>query len=326
MAIDAKVNFMNQLEQRTGSFLPLEHMNKLLSVIADVLEGFNMQEKVIMRDDTDDLLDSYVSALQVQGRSPKTIERYIYVINRLMDNIKIQTRKVTVYHLRNYLASEKKRGLADSTLEGLRQIYRSYFGWLFRESLIETDPTANLGVIKCPKKKKDIYSETDIEKLYINCKTFRDRVLIHFLASTGCRVSEVTQLNRDEIDYERLECIVHGKGDKERLVYFDAVTGMLLKEYIDERADVNPALFIGQRHERLTPSGVRIMLKNLGEKAGVFHVHPHKFRRTLATNITRRGMPIQTAASILGHEKLDTTMKYVVLNNEDVKTSYRKYA
>ena len=149
---------------------------------------------------------------------------------------------------------------------------------------------------------------------------------MHFLSSTGCRISEMTGLNVEDVDLEKLECVVHGKGNKERMVFLSAVTGMLLGEYLKTRKDSNPALFVGKRKERLEPGGVRSMLKKLGADAGVDHVHPHKFRRTFATELTRHGMEIQKVANILGHEKLDTTMQYVVLNKEDIKSDYRRFA
>ena len=243
-----------------------------------------------------------------------------------METVRVNTRSITVYHLRQYLAQEKARGIADSTLEGTRQVFSSYFNWLQREGLIQTNPTANLGAIKCAKKIKLTYSEIDIERLKFNCKRLRDRAIVCFLKSTGCRISEMTQLNRDDIDLAALEVTVLGKGNKERTVYLDQVTGMLIDEYLKSRTDDHPALFIGKGTERLKPGGVRYMLRHLAERASVNHVHPHKFRRTLATNLIRHGMPIQEVAAILGHDKLDTTMRYVVLDKSDVKNSYRKYA
>ena len=327
MAIDAKQSFLSQVEHKCADRLTVTDMSKLMEIISDTLEDFDMREcRRWDEDGTDDLLDSFVASMKVQGRSAKTIARYVYIIDRFMKHANVKTRKVNVYHVRNWLAAEKERGIADSTLEGQRQVLSSYFGWLFRESLIERNPVINVGTIKVPKKEKKTYSDVDMEKLNQCCQTLRDRAIIHFLASTGCRISEMTGLNRDQVDTERLECVVHGKGNKERTVYMDAVAGMLLDRYLAERKDDNEALFVGKGGVRLLPGGVRIMLKNLAAVAGVEHVHPHKFRRTLATELTRHGMPIQEVANILGHEKLDTTMKYVVLNRDDIKSSYRRYA
>lgn len=326
MAVDAKMSFMNLLKNQLADVLTVDQMSRLMSDGLSLLDGFQMIEVGSLDDRPDDLLDSYVAAMKVECRSQKTIDRYVYIIGKLMAYAKVPTRRISVYHLRGYLAAEKERGICENTLEGYRQIFSAYFNWLQRESLIERNPCTNLGVIKVPKKEKKTYSEIDLEKLVRGCKTKRDRAIIHFLSSTGCRISEMTGLDRDAINLDSLECVVHGKGNKERTVYLSQVAGMMLGEYLKTRTDDNPALFIGQRKERLQPGGVRAMLKELANHVGVDHVHPHKFRRTLATDLARHGMPIQEVASLLGHEKLDTTMRYVVLNREDMKFDYRRFA
>ena len=326
MAIDVKVDFLQQTEKRLADSVTVSDMARIMNVISDVLQGYEMRSITAWSEDRDDLLRCYIDALSVECRSPKTLARYEYVIGRLMKFVKVPTRQITVYHLRNYLQAEKERGIGDSTLNGYREIFSAYFNWLQRENLIEKNPTANLGTIKVAKREKKIYSETDMEKLNSGCRTIRDRAILQFLASTGCRISEMTELNRDAVDLERLECIVHGKGNKERTVYLSEVAGMFIGQYLDSRKDDNPALFIGKGAVRLQPCGVRIMLKKLAAATGVDHVHPHKFRRTLATELCRHQMPIQEVANLLGHEKIDTTMRYVVLNKDDIRNSYRRYA
>ena len=325
MAIDAKVSFMNQLKQQMADTLTVDQMAKMESAGFSLLDRFDVIELI---DDTgpDDLLDSYVAAMQVECRSQKTIDRYVYEIGRLMAFVKVPTRRISVYHLRQYIAAEKARGIQDSTLEGLREIFTAYFNWLQRECLIDRNPTTNLGVIKCAKKEKKTYTERELERLNRCCHNLRDRAILHFLRSTGCRISEVIQLDRSVVNIDALECVVHGKGNKERTVYLDEVAAMVLSEYLDSRTDDCQALFVNRYGERLQAGGVREMLNNLADEAQVEHVHPHKFRRTLATDLTRHGMQIQEVAKILGHEKLDTTMKYVVLNKDDIKASYRRYA
>ena len=322
---EAKASLLAQTEKRLAQSVTVDVMNNVLRILSDILEGYEIREKA-ETETHDDLLESYLAALKVQGRSKLTIDRYAYTIRRMMEAVKVPTRRITVYHLRQYLAAEKERCVADSTLEGLRQVLSCYFNWLQRESLIERNPVSNLGTIKVPKKQKKIYSEVDIAKLNGACKCTRDRAIISFLAATGCRISEATGLNRDSVDLTKLECVVRGKGNKERRVDLDAGTGMLLGEYLKTRKDDNPALFVGLRGERLRPNGVRYMMTELAKRAGVDHVHPHKFRRTLATELARHGMPIQEVAAVLGHEKIDTTMRYVVLDNEDIKNAYRRYA
>ena len=324
--IDAKVSFMNQMEMKLSTEITADAMGKTMKVVSDVLEGFDMQEVARNDDGPDDLLSGFLNALRVEGRSQKTIDRYTYEIGRLMKFLNVSTRKVTVYHLREYLSAEKARGICDNTLKGKREIYSSYFNWLQRESLIDRNPVVNLGPIKVPKKKKELYSEVDIEKLKRNCTNSRDLAIVLFLYATCCRIGEVVELNRDQVIIENQKLVVHGKGDKERKVYFDSVTAEALRAYLDERTDDCEALFVNKYRQRFQANGIRAMLKRLAETAGVHHVHPHKFRRTKATDMARHGMPIQDVQAILGHEKIDTTMQYVQQNDTDIESSYRRFA
>lgn len=331
MAMDSKMDFLRETEKSLSDIVTVSDMSKIMTKLSDVLEGFDLRTIQKWDDsETDDCLDCYVSSLTVEGRSRKTIDRYVYVIKRMMDFVKVPTRRVTVYHLRDYLASEKARGIGDSTLKGYREIFSAYFNWLQRECLIEKNPTANLGTIKVAKKDKKTYSAVEIERLNASVVTFRhglrDRAIINFLQSTGCRVSEVTNANRDEIDLKNLECVVHGKGSKDRTVYFSEVTGMLLAQYLESRTDNDPCLFLNEHCRRLQPGGIRDMLKKVAAKAGVEHCHPHKFRRTFATELNHRGMSAQNIKVLMGHDKMDTTMGYINMNKEDVKSDYRRYA
>ena len=249
MAIDAKQTMLSQIENGCADIVTARDMPRILKVINDVLEGFSVTQTV--REEwtagEDDLLSSFVASLKISGRSDKTIARYTYVIGRFMAFAKVRTRSVNVYHIRLWLAAEKERGIQDSTLEGSRQVLSSYFGWLHREGLIERNPMGNVGTIKVPKKLKKTYSGVDLERLNQACECIRDRAILHFLRATGCRISEMTELNRDAVDLERLECVVHGKGNKERKVYLDDVAGEILREYLISRDDHEEALFIGRR-------------------------------------------------------------------------------
>lgn len=326
MAIDAKVSFISMMEKDLASVVTVEQMDRIRRSVVELLDKFVMTELREQDLEDDDLLQCYLDAMKVQNRSPKTVARYEYIIKNVMKAVKVPTRRINVYHLRNYISKEQARGLKDSTLEGIRQVISAYFNWLQREALIEKNPTANLGAIKCEKKKLKRYTGIEIAKLHINCRNARDRAILHFLSSTGCRVSEMTELNREDVDLERLECIVHGKGNKERTVFMSDAAGAAIREYLEGRRDDNEALFVGRCRERLQPGGVRFMLNELAERAGVEHVHPHKFRRTRATELTRRGMPIQVVAKILGHEKIDTTMRYLDIDNEQVRSEFRRFA
>lgn len=325
MAIDAKMSFITQLYADMADTLTVEQAQKMKEKALMILDHFDMKETAENEIEADNMLACYIAALRVECKSPRTIEHYEYEIKRMLEFVKTPTRRISVYHLRNYLAADKERGLKDTTMDNHRQIMIAYFNWLHREGLIDHNPTANLGVIKKAKREKKSYTQIEIEKLNKNCEKVRDRAIIHFIGSTGCRISEMTALNRENVNLDRLECVVRGKGDKERTVYMDEVTGMLIREYLESRKDNDPALFYG-KVERIQPNGVRIMLKRLAARAGVEKVHPHKFRRTLATELARRGMPIQEISRILGHEKIDTTLKYVHQTDEDVKASYRRLA
>lgn len=327
MGLDAKITFENRLKLDLEAILTVENLNRVLEIVSNTLTGFEMEVRTESEAGRDDLLPIYLNALSIQGRSPKTVSRYEYVISRFLKALSVPTREITIYHLRNYLASEKSRGVADSTLEGSRQVLSAYFNWLQREGLIQTNPSANLGAIKVKKKLKTAYSDIDIEKLKQNCGNLRDRAIVTFLLATGCRVSEMTQLNIQDVDLENLECTVLGKGNKERTVFLDTVAGMTLTQYLSQRTDHEDALFISLRgHRRIQPGGIRTMLNKLGLLAHVEHVHPHKFRRTRATNLIKHGMAVQEVAAILGHEKLDTTMEYVVMDKRAIKNAYQKYA
>ena len=326
MAMEAKAEFLNEMEKELGSVLTYNDMTKTLSIIADKLSMYDVEATEQTDNCQDDLLDAYAAALSVRCMSEKTIERYKYVIGKMLNAVKVPTRNITVYHLRSYLAQEKTRGISDRTLEGNRQTICAYFNWLQREGLVQHNPAANLGSIKYQKKEKDVYDEADIERMKFGCKNIRDRAIVCFLSATGCRISEMCGLDRKDVDIADMECTVLGKGNKVRIVFLDRVAAMTLQAYLDTRSDDEPALFVGKGSTRMTPGGVRKMLRQLGEDAHVKHVHPHKFRRTAATTFIRHGMPIQEVATILGHEKLDTTMQYVVLDKSDIKNAYRKYA
>lgn len=326
MSIAARQVFLKDAEKAFGAVLTVEQLHRIMPLLGETLAGFEVEQTVCMDDAGGDLLRAFIEAKEVEGRSPKTLNRYSYLIKNFLNACGTQTQKITVYHLRSYLMSEKRRGINDRTLEGLRSVLSSYFGWLQKEGLIQANPCANLGAIKCQKVVREPYSPTDIERLKEACSSLRDRAIISFLLSTGCRISEVCGLNRSDIDMTAAECTVLGKGNKQRIVYLDSVTIMLLRRYFNSRKDIHKALFVGLRGERLEPGGVRAMLKVLEQKTGVQNVHPHRFRRTLATNLIAHGMPIQEVASILGHDKLDTTMRYVYLDKTAVKNSYTKYS
>ena len=302
MSIASRTQLMRELSEVVGHYVMADQMDEILARISEELGRYSIEpdsEQPGTDSETDDFLRAFLSAKEVEGRSPKTLARYEYICKRVLNKMAAPIREISVYHLRKWLSDEKARGIADSTLDGNREVLSSLFGWLHKEGLIRKNPTANLGTIKVQKKVRKPYSQTDIE-------------------SCG--------LDRDDLDFLNKEVTVLGKGNKERTVFLDDVCIMCLTRYLSERKDDNPALFIGKRHERLEPGGVREMLRVLSEKAGVENVHPHRFRRTLATNLIDHGMELQNVSQILGHERLDTTMTYIYTSKGDLKNQYRKYA
>lgn len=326
MSISSKYQLMKGLEEKLGDVVSANSMNEIMGLIATELDGFEIESIGNCDNAGMDMLKAYLDAKLIEGRSLKTIERYRYIIMRMLESVKTPIRQISVFHLRSYLMKERERGVSDRTIEGLRETFSAFFNWLQRENLIQLNPAANLSPIKYQKKVRLPYSEIDIEKLKSACKSIRDKAMICFLLTTGCRISEVVGLNRDSVDFRLMSCRVLGKGNKERIVYFDNITAMYLRNYLMTRKDKSNALFVGKGSERMTPGGVRFMLNSVASIAGVEHVHPHRFRRTLATNLINRGMTIQEVARILGHDKLDTTMGYIYLDDQDMQNSYRKYS
>jgi site-specific recombinase XerD len=329
MSMADKAVLMRKISDGLNDTLSVSQLNAVMQSIAQTVNNFEVSYSPKTDDEstnTKELIEEFLSAKAIEGCSSKTIEHYRYCINRLMNSIKIPINNVNVFHIRKYLMETKEAGSSDRTIEGYRAIFSSMFGWLHKEGLLQSNPCANISPIKCVKKIRNAYSQVDVESLLECCKNTRDKCIVRFLLCTGCRISEVCALNKDDIDFRSKECKVLGKGAKERTVYIDEITVMLLQRYLHERTDNFNALFIGKGTDRMTPGGIRFMLKKLEEVSGIENVHPHRFRRTLATNLINHGMPIQEVACILGHDKIDTTLKYVCISQDNVKNAYNKYA
>ena len=329
MALLDKKIYLADLEKRLNAFVPADDVRRIIEQAADALAEYdieNLPEEIRGSTDSENLVQLFLDAKGVEGRSAGTIAHYKYILGRLMEDVNVPLEKMTVHHLRSWLMKEKDRGVSLRTLEGNRYVFTSFFGWAWKEELIPKNPTVNLAPIKQQKVIRKPYSSVEMEKLKANAANTRDLALISFLVSTGCRISEVCALNVLDIDFRSRSVKVLGKGNKERVVYLDDVCVMYLERYFQERDDDKEALFLGKGTDRMTPHGVRAMLKRIEAKSGVENVHPHRFRRTLATNLINHGMPIQEVAAVLGHDKIDTTMKYVYIDQRNVETAYRKYA
>ena len=274
------------------------------------------------------LLSKFMSAKRVEGCSVKTLNYYQSVLLKLFSMVPVSVLHMKTEHIRSYLSAYADRTkCSKSNLDNIRRILSSFFTWLEEESYILKNPVRRIHKIKVDKTVKDTYSDEAMERMRDECHCLRDLAIIDLLASSGMRVGELVRLNREDIDFDNRECIVFGKGSKERPVYFDARTKIHLKNYLDSRTDDNPALFVSllKPYNRLQISGVEIRLRSLGRELGIPKVHPHKFRRTLATRAIDKGMPIEQVQRLLGHTQIDTTMQYAMINQKNVKVSHQKY-
>lgn len=333
MSLADRQIFLRELEERLGDFVPANLTEEILRAAGETLECYELRATDTGAcDQAMDLLTYFLDAKRVEGRSESTLKRYRYLLTRLQKDIGVPFQRLTVYHIRNYFTRERERGISASTIESNRSAYAEFFRWLAEEGFLRTNPMRSIGPIKQPKIQRKPYGEKELEKLWAAAiapdspQRRRNLAILAFLEATGCRVSELCGLDREDIDFQNRRAKVLGKGAKERTVFFGEAAELYLQEYLAERTDEDPALFLGKRHERLTPNGIRVMLQRLGDRAGVENVHPHRFRRTRATTLIDHGMVIQDVASILGHEKLDTTMRYIYMDEHNVACNYRKYA
>lgn len=276
----------------------------------------------------EEFTELFISAKRVEGCSSKTLKYYLATINKMTDTVGKHITKITTEDLRKYLSDyHEENNCSKSNIDNIRRILSSFFSWLEDEDYILKSPVRRIHKIKSAKAVKETYTDEMLECMRDNCDSLRDLAIIDMLASTGMRVGELVHLNIEDVDFEKRECVVLGKGSKERPVYFDARTKIHLRNYLESRNDDNPALFVSmlKPYNRLNISGVEIRLRELGRKLDITKVHPHKFRRTLATRAIDKGMPIEQVQKLLGHSKIDTTMQYAMVDQENVKLSHRKY-
>lgn len=311
--------------------IPEEVINVVQDVLVLELNQYEVQERctavTVSDHSAEGLLKRYVATKRIEGLSDSTLRRYADENLKLIRFLRKPLYEITTYDLRFYLSAKRQQGkVSNRTLDGMRRCFSSFFSWLSAEGLIGQNPCAALSQIKYRKQVKRPYSATEMEKLRKACENIRDLALLDFLYCTGCRVSEVSRLDIMDIDFDQRECVVLGKGNKERTVYLSEVATMHLQEYLSVRKDMSDALFVGKGSRRLTKNGIEARLKQIGRAAGVENVHPHRYRRTLATNLLDRGMNIQDVAQILGHADLKTTQVYCFISQVNVKAAYRKYA
>lgn len=276
----------------------------------------------------EEYLQMFLNAKKIEGCSERTIQYYRVTVERFLKVVQKHIPKVTAEEIRQYLVEyQSVNNCSKTTMDNIRRNLSSFFSWLEEEDYILKSPMRKIHKIRAPKIVKTIISDEEIEKLRDACTEIRDLAVIDLLYSTGIRVGELVRLNRKNIDFSERECIVFGKGDKERKVYFDARTKIHLQQYLESRTDSNEALIVGANapFARLNIRGIEIRLRELGRKADIERIHPHKFRRTMATRAIDKGMPIEQVQKILGHSQIDTTMQYAIVSQNNVKESHRKY-
>ena len=318
---DKIVKIINEMAE----YLNVAQMKKLQEVLLQTFSETEAQKEQIPNME---YLKLFLDAKKIEGCSERTIQYYRVTVERLLQTVNTPLRKMTTEEIRRYLVDYQKiNNCGKVTIDNVRRNISSFFSWLEEEDYILKSPMRRIHKIKTKQPVKETISDEAIERLRDSCKCVRDLAMIDLLYSTGIRVGELVNLNRSEIDFEARECIVFGKGDKERRVYFDAKAKLHLQDYLRSRTDTNPALFVtlDAPFDRLKISGVEIRLRELGRALHLDKIHPHKFRRTMATRAIDKGMPIEQVQKILGHSQIDTTMQYAIVNQNNVKTSHQKF-
>lgn len=295
-----------------------------------ILENYDLNEKNASLEDSSntELITRFISAKKVEGCSARTLQYYETTIIHAVSDIGKNILLIDTDDLRNYLSNyQEQRSSSKSTIDNIRRILSSFYAWLEDEDIVIKSPVRRIHKVKSGSVVKNTFTDEELERIRDNCDNIRDLAMIDLLTSTGMRVGELVNLNRGDVDLIQRECIVLGKGDKQRVVYFDARTKLHLEEYLSERTDSNESLFVSlnKPHSRLSIGGIESRIKSIGIRSSLDDVHPHKFRRTMATQAIDKGMPIEQVQKLLGHVRIDTTLQYAMVNQSNVKISHRKY-
>lgn len=323
---------IREIEQNMTAILDNSQMEQLHNVLSHCLYDLKIcdivENETAQYNETEELLSMFISAKRVEGCSERTLKYYKSTLENALKVIKKTAKHITTDDLRSYLGDyHKNNNCSKVTIDNIRRILSSFFSWLEDEDHILKSPVRRIHKVKTGKKVKETYTDENMEIMRDSCDSIRDLAIIDLLSSTGMRVGELVRLNIEDIDFQERECIVYGKGNKHRKVYFDARTKIHLKEYLNTRIDDNEALFVSLLNpfHRLQINGIEIRLRELGKKLHIKKVHPHKFRRTLATKAIDKGMPIEQVQHLLGHQKIDTTLEYAMVDQANVKHSHKKY-
>lgn len=329
--LDYMQEFIIDIEQRMISILDNMQMEELHKVLIERFQGVSIvyeSSEVETNHKNENYCDMFISSKRVEGCSEKSLKYYKSTIENMINVLGKEIKYITTEDLREYLSKYYENSSCSKvTIDNIRRILSSFFSWLEDENYILKSPVRRIHKIRTGKVIKETYTDEHLEIMRDSCKEIRDLAMIDLLNSTGIRVGELVKLNIDDVNFNERECIVTGKGDKQRKVYFDARTKIHLENYLKSRRDNNNALFVSliKPHKRLKISGVEIRMRELGRKLNITKVHPHKFRRTLATRAIDKGMPIEQVQQLLGHQKIDTTLKYAMVNQNNIKISHRKF-
>ena len=324
-----KQNLITEVVQGMLPYLNNAQTEKLQEVLAHAL--FNYE---VIKTDKDaniseqNLVELFLAAKRIEGCSEKSLKYYESTIMAMLDELHKEVKQIDTDDIRSYLTEYQARKKSSKvTIDNIRRILSSFFSWLEDEDYILKSPVRRIHKVKTGTNIKETYSDEALELMRDSCTELRDLAMIDMLASTGMRVGEMVLLNREDINFNERECVVFGKGDKERIVYFDARTKIHLQNYLQSRTDDDPALFVSLQapHNRLSIGGIEVRLRQLGKRLGLNKVHPHKFRRTLATMAIDKGMPIEQLQQLLGHKRIDTTLQYAMVKQSNVKIAHRKY-
>ena len=324
-----KQNLINDIVQGMLPYLNNAQNEKLQEVLQYVLANYELTEKQQQeKTSKQNFVELFLSAKRIEGCSEKSLKYYKATIEAMFDELQKDVKHIVTDDIRGYLTEyQEKKKSSKVTIDNICRILSSFLAWLEDEDYILKSPVRRIHKVKTGTNIKETYSDEALELMRDNCTELRDLAIIDMLASTGMRVGEMVLLNRNDIDFNERECIVFGKGSKERVVYFDARTKIHLQNYLKSRTDNNPALFVSLKapHERLKIGGIETRLREFGRQLGLHKVHPHKFRRTLATMAIDKGMPIEQLQQLLGHRKIDTTLQYAMVKQSNVKIAHRKY-
>ena len=325
--------FVEKVIDLAGEFLDNSQRIKLKEILTEICLNYNIEileqsQKQEIQKNNEEILNKFISSKEIEGCSVRTLKYYKDNISKMLDTVNLPINEITTETLRNYLSNYKNNSTAGMvTIDNIRRTLSSFFAWLENEDYIIKSPVRRIHKVKAIKKVKETLTDENLEKLRDTCSNVRDLAILELLISTGMRVGEITRLNISDMNFQERSCIVLGKGNSEREVYFSAKSKMYIKKYLETRTDDNEALFVSliKPYNRLGISGIEILIRNLGKDANINKVHPHKFRRTMATMAIDKGMPIEQVQKLLGHIKIDTTMEYAMVNQNNVKNSHRKY-